>query len=79
MSWTIYSDMKKEDLEKQGWVKQTTYDEPRLSEMVEMYEKIGFEVHIESFEPDDEPGCSQCMISQPERYKTIYTRGKGQS
>ena len=71
--------MNKEDLEKQGWVKQTTYDEPRLSEMIEMYKEMGFEVHIEIFVPDNEPGCSQCMSSQPERYKTIYTRRKGQS
>lgn len=73
--------MKKEDLEKQGWVKQTTYDEPRLSDIVEMYEEMGLEVRIEPFNPDekDEPGCSECMKVQPDRYKTIYTREKSQS
>lgn len=66
--------MKQEDLEKQGWVKQTTYDEPRLSEIAEMYREMGYDVHIEPFNPDDEPGCSECMRAQPDRYKTIYTR-----
>lgn len=71
--------MKEEDLKKQGWLKQTTYDEPRLSEIVEMYEEMGFEVRIEPFKPGDEPGCSECMKHQPERYKTIYTKEKDQS
>jgi len=68
--------MKKEELEKQGWVKQTTYDEPRLSEIVEMYEEMGFEVRLEPFDPDDETGCSECMKLQPDKYKTVYTREK---
>jgi uncharacterized protein (UPF0305 family) len=72
--------MKKEALEKQGWIKQTTYDEPRLSDIVEMYEEMGLEVRIEPFNPDenDAPGCSECMKAQPDRYKTIYTREKSQ-
>lgn len=73
--------MKKTDLEKQGWIKQTTYDGFRISEIVEMYEEMDFEVHIEPFNPDDddEPGCTECMKLQPDRYKTIYTRKKVQS
>ena len=27
-----------------GWTKRTTIDEPRLSELVELYEELGFEV-----------------------------------
>ena len=66
--------MKQEDLEKQGWLKQTTYDEPRLSEIAEMYREMGYDVHFAPFNPDDEPDCSECMKAQPDRYKTIYTR-----
>lgn len=58
------------------WKKQSTSDEPRLSELVEMYKEIGFEVHLEPFHPDEEPGCSECMKISPDRYKTIYTREK---
>ena len=71
--------MTEEELKKQGWVKQTTYDEPRLSEIVEMYEEMDFEVRIEPFNPEDEPGCTQCMKCQPHQYKTIYTREKDQT
>ncbi|MFC2155756.1 hypothetical protein ACFLRB_04620 [Acidobacteriota bacterium] len=68
--------MKKEELEKQGWVKQTTYDELRLNEIVETYDEMGFEVRLESFDPDNETGCSECMKLQPGKYKTVYTREK---
>lgn len=38
-----------EDLARAGWERKTTSDEPRLSEIVEMYKEIGFEVHLEPF------------------------------
>jgi hypothetical protein len=67
---------REEELAAQGWEKKTTYDEPRLSEILEMYEEMGFEVHLEPVNPEEEPGCSECMRIEPERYKTIYTRRK---
>jgi hypothetical protein len=57
-----------------GWERQNTYDEPRLSEVVEMYEEIGMEVLLVPFDPDQEPGCAECMKADPDRYKTVYTR-----
>ena len=68
--------MKKEELHKSGWVEQTTYDEPRLSEIAELYRELGFEVHIEPFVLDDDTECAECMRAQPEKYMTIYTRKK---
>jgi len=65
---------RQEELESQGWERRTTYDEPRLSEIAEMYKEMGFEVHIEPFNPDEEPACARCMEDHPELYKTIYTR-----
>ena len=65
-----------ENLIKEGWQKQATYDEPRLSEMVDMYKEIGFEVHLEPFNAANENGCTDCMASFPEQFKTIYTRRK---
>ena len=67
---------RKDELIAEGWIRQTTYDEPRLSEMVRMYKEIGLEVHLECFNPDDEPGCVDCMKAFPERFKTIYIREK---
>ncbi|UCG05238.1 MAG: hypothetical protein JSV83_15105 [Desulfobacterales bacterium] len=65
-----------EKLIQQGWTKQATYDEPRLSEMVEMYEEIGLQVHLEPFNPENEEGCTGCMHLMPDMFKTIYTRKK---
>ncbi len=64
------------ELARQGWKRQATYDEPRLSEVVDMYQEIGMEVHLEPFRPDEEPGCAACMAMKPEKFKTIYTRKK---
>jgi len=65
---------REEQLAQAGWKKQTTYDEPRLSELVEMYRAIGYEVHLEPFTPEGNPGCSECMQLTPEKYQTIYIR-----
>ncbi len=67
---------REEELTRQGWEKQTAHDEPRLSDVVEMYEEMNFEVHLEPFNPDEESGCITCMKEMPEKYKTIYTRKK---
>lgn len=67
---------RQEELTQQGWERQATYDEPRLSEMADMYKEIGLEVHLEPFHPDEEPGCAGCMKIMPELFKTIYTRKK---
>jgi hypothetical protein len=65
-----------EKLIQEGWQKQATYDDPRLSEMVEMYADIGLEVHLEPFDAANEDGCTGCMQLSPDRFKTIYTRKK---
>jgi hypothetical protein len=59
-----------------GWEKKATYDDPRLSEMVAVYEEIGLDVHLEPFDAENEDGCTGCMQSFPDQFKTIYTRKK---
>jgi hypothetical protein len=66
-----------EKLIKEGWEKQATYDDPRLSEMVEMYAEIGFEVRLEPINTDSEIGCTSCIQLKPDLFKTIFTRRKG--
>lgn len=63
-------------LEKEGWSKRTVTDESRLSELVELYEEIDFEVKVLPASPDDFEGCSVCLEADRERYKTIFTRPK---
>ncbi len=68
---------REEELIRDGWTKQSTNDEPRLSELVAMYESLGYEVHLEPLTEDTSgETCQSCLLVNPERYYTIYTRPK---
>jgi hypothetical protein len=71
---------REEELMAQGWDRQFNTDEPRLSEAVEMYEEMGLEVHLEPVvvDPNSE-ACQICFEKDCGRYKTIWTRPKGES
>ena len=61
------------DLE--GWTMRTTIDEPRLSELVELYEELGLEVMLRPVSQGElGDQCSECIMADPERYRTIFTR-----
>jgi len=66
---------REEQLKKKGWKRQFTTDEPRLSEAIEFYRSIGYEVHLEpaTFNKKSET-CKTCIQADCERYKTIYIR-----
>ena len=64
---------REDELKKGGWEKRFTIDEPRLSEMVEQYKELGFEVLLEPVDTSSEE-CMICITASHERYKTIYTR-----
>ena len=64
------------ELAAQGWQRQATCDEPRLSEMADLYREIGLEVHLEPFHPEEEKGCIGCLAEFPGRFQTIYIRKK---
>ena len=67
---------REDDLKKEGWEKRFTTDEPRLSEMAEQYKELGFEVLLEPVDPSSEE-CTVCITAAADRYRTIYTRRKG--
>jgi hypothetical protein len=68
---------RRQDLEDQGWTRQFTADEPRLSEAVEEYRELGFEVLIEPIDPEEMDGeCASCLMASCDKYKIIYTRRK---
>jgi len=81
-----------EILERQGWVKQFTANEPRLSEAVDLYRESGFEVHLEPLpkgqacdacagaEGRKEQGeCRVCFEGFEDQYKIIFTRRRKDS
>ena len=66
-----------EELEKQGWIKRSTIDEPRLSEIVEEYESLGFEVRLEPVNIDElKEACKRCYGDDAAKFKTVYVRKK---
>jgi hypothetical protein len=67
----------REKLEAEGWVRQFIACEPRLSEAVELYKSLGFEVRLVRVTRDELEGeCAACFEAEDaERYKVIYTRG----
>jgi hypothetical protein len=75
------------ELEKEGWVKQFVASEPRLSEAVNLYTELGFEVHLEPLPKGQEcdtcsgpeghlekEECRICFEGFEDQYKIIFTR-----
>jgi hypothetical protein len=79
---------REEELLQAGWERRFVACEPRLSEMVELYQSIGFEVLLEHLPGKEEmereggcsgQGCTACLDADPERYRIIFTRPAGVS
>jgi len=64
-----------DEMREQGWERQFTADEPRLSESIQLFESMGYEVRVEE-ETGCDRECNVCFSAAPERYKVIYTRRK---
>ncbi len=67
------------ELKSQGWSHQFMAAEPRLSEAVEAYRSLGFEVHLEPVDPtacQSSDTCTACLESPDaaKRLKIIFTR-----
>lgn len=73
---------REEILKDQGWEKRFIASEPRLSETVELYQSIGFDVLLEPLPEKNElekdecsaSGCTACFEADKERYRVIFTR-----
>jgi hypothetical protein len=59
-----------------GWTKRGIYDDPRLTEVLKMYEEIGFIVKLEPYIPEIKAECNECIKQDPEKYKVLYTQKK---
>lgn len=69
--------LREKKLEKEEWVKQTTIGEPRLSEIVGLYESLGYEVRLEPVKLDElDEECRKCYESEVDKVKTVYVRKK---
>jgi hypothetical protein len=69
--------LREKKLENEGWVKQTTIGEPRLSEIVELYESLGYKVRLEPVKLDElDEECRKCYEDEGDEIKTVYVRKK---
>jgi len=58
----------------EGWERRSVLNEPRLSEVVQEYEELGFEVHLEiAASNDPETGCNVCF-NPSDTIRIVYTR-----
>jgi hypothetical protein len=72
------------DLESRGWCRQFIAAEPRLSEAVEMYRELGFQVHLEPLptqvkshnEKAQDAGnkCRACFEGTEDQHSIIFTK-----
>ncbi len=75
---------REEELNKLGWERKFVSSEPRLSEMVELYESLGLEVLLEPLPPKEEreeegceqKGCTVCFDADRDKYRVIFTRSR---
>lgn len=64
----------------EDWKRRMVASEPRLSEIVEMYESLGYEVKLVPLDPSDpgwhEAECTACLEDpgEAERTRVVYTR-----
>jgi len=69
--------LREKKLEEEGWAKQTTIGEPRLSEIVELYKSLGYEVRLEPVMLDElDEECRRCYELQRDKVRTVYVRKK---
>ncbi len=47
-----------------------------MSEMVELYEELGFEVLVEPIKPEECDGCTECFKDAVVPVFAVYTREK---
>ena len=63
-------------IEAEGWKRQFTVEHKRVSEYVELYESIGYEVRVEPAIPNEKEECQVCYKIDFSNLSTIYTKRK---
>jgi hypothetical protein len=58
------------------WERGFTVEEGRVSEYVELYESIGYEVRVEPATPDEQEECQTCFKADFDNLRTIYIKRK---
>lgn len=56
------------------WERGFTVEERRVSEYVDLYESIGYEVRVEPATPDEQEECQTCFKADFDNLRTIYIK-----
>jgi len=61
--------------ESHGWIERNIAEEPRLTELVEFYEELGYKVMLKDISQEflNSEQCNTCLLQNPEKYKIIFT------
>ena len=77
----VESSKREDELIKEGWTRRFVSNEPRLSEAVELYRSMGYEVLLEPLPrvdcdsaDEESQECRACFKGFEDQYKIIYTR-----
>jgi hypothetical protein len=63
-----------DELAAEGWTHRFVGSPPRLQEMIELYESLGYDVWLETQHPDDlQSECQDCVLALT-FFRVIYTR-----
>ncbi len=58
-----------------GWSYRGIFDDPRLTEIANLYKALGFMVRITPIaRVFSEKGCDRCFKETPEKFKALYTK-----
>lgn len=64
----------------QGWERRFITDGRRTQEVIDLYEELGFEVHLEPVQVEQfDEGCQDCALVAFLKFVTVYTRKEGSS
>jgi hypothetical protein len=69
----------KEEMVKSGWEEVAIDSGDHLQRMIEMYQELDFEVHLEEVRPEDVDRCAECYKATCEKLYRVYTRRKEES
>ena len=58
------------------WERGFTVEDSRVTEYVELYESIGYEVRVEPATPDEQEECQTCFKADFDNLKTIFIKRK---
>ncbi len=58
-----------------GWQRRFTADPARAREAIQLYNELGFDVHLHTIQPEElDPACGDCRLMTCAVYQTVYTR-----